>query len=275
MRAWVGTASGGALVDEARVSVFDRGFTVADGVFETLKLTDAGAFAVSRHLKRLQSSASRLGLASLDGSVVREAMVEVTTDWLRRGGHHGRLRVTCTSGAGSLGGDPGDPTLVVMAVDSPPWPSTTTAVRVPWPRNERSPLVGAKSTSYAENVVALRAAQGAGASEALMANTVGDLCEGTTTNVFVVVDGVVMTPSLASGCLPGITRELVLEWFDAVERDLPLSILDTADEVFLTSSTRGIHPVVRLDERTWSQAGRMSRMLQEEFRVRAAEAIDP
>jgi len=108
-----------------------------------------------------------------------------------------------------------------------------------------------------------------------MANTVGDLCEGTTTNVFVVVDGVVMTPSLASGCLPGITRELVLEWFDAVERDLPLSILDTADEVFLTSSTRGIHPVVRLDERTWPEAGPVSSRLQGAFHERSATSIDP
>ena len=89
-----------------------------------------------------------------------------------------------------------------------------------------------------------------------MANLVGDLCEGTSTNVFVVVDGVVLTPTLASGCLPGITRELVVEWFDVVEQDLPLSVLDTADEVFLTSSTRDVHPVVRLDDRAWSQVGR-------------------
>ncbi len=277
VRAWVGTMAGGGIVEDARVSVLDHGFTVADGVFETLKVTKAGAFAVTRHLARLADSAALLGLPVPDDDVVRGAIAEVVADWLASGGRHGRLRVTYTSGPGPLGSDRGEesPTLVVTASETPLWPATTTAVRVPWPRNERSPLAGAKTTSYAENVVALRAARQAGASEAVMANLIGDLCEGTSTNVFVVVDGIVLTPTLAGGCLPGITRGLVIEWFDVVEQDLPFAILDTADEVFVTSSTRDVHPVVRLDARTWSQAGRMSHTLQEEFRVRAAEAIDP
>ena len=277
VRAWVGTSRAGALVDDARISVMDHGFTVADGVFETLKLTEAGPFAVTRHLRRLKASAAMLGIAPPPDPVIREAIAEVSVDWRRLGGRHGRLRVTCTSGHGPLGSDRGEqePTLVVTASDTSPWEPATTAARVPWPRNERSPLAGAKTTSYAENVVALRAARDAGSSEALMANTRGDLCEGTSTNVFVVVDGVVLTPSLASGCLPGITRELVIEWFDAVEQDLPFAILDTADEVFLTSSTRDVHPVVRLDERRWSKVGLVSQGLQEAFRARAAESIDP
>lgn len=273
----MGTLTGGRLVDDAQVSVLDHGFTVADGVFETLKLTGAGAFAVTRHLRRLAASAALLGIDVPGDDVLRGAITEVTDDWRRGGGQHGRLRVTCTSGPGPLGSDRGEgsPTLVVTAAESPRWPSSTTAVRVPWPRNERSPLVGAKTTSYAENVLALRAARAAGASEAVMANLVGDLCEGTSTNVFVVVDGVVLTPTLASGCLPGITRELVVEWFDVVEQDLPLSVLDTADEVFLTSSTRDVHPVVRLDDRTWAGPGPSSRSMQAAFGSRAADSIDP
>jgi len=269
--------TGGGIVDDARVSVLDHGFTVADGVFETLKVTEAGAFAVTRHLARLADSAALLGLPVPDDDVVRGAIAEVVADWLVSGGRHGRLRVTVTSGAGPLGSDRGEgsPTLVVTAVETPTWPATTTAVRVPWPRNERSPLVGAKTTSYAENVVALRAARESGASEALMPNLVGDLCEGTSTNVFVVVDGIVLTPPLRSGCLPGITRELVVEWFDVVEQDLAFEVLESADEVFVTSSTRDVHPVVRLDDRTWPEAGAMSRTLQESFRMRAAESIDP
>ena len=84
-------------------------------------------------------------------------------------------------------------------------------VVVPWPRNERSAVAGLKTTSYAENVVALAHATERGAGEAIFANLAGNLCEGTGSNVFVGVDGRLVTPPLSSGCLAGITRELVLE----------------------------------------------------------------
>lgn len=277
MTVWVGTRSGGGLAKGGYVSVLDHGFTVADGVFETMKVTSAGAFAVSRHLRRLLSSAAHLGLEAPEPDVVREAIDEVVHDWLGQGGEHGRLRVTYTSGPGPLGSDRGDaePTLVVAATSTNPWPDTTEIVRVDWTRNERSAVAGVKTTSYAENVVALRAAHARGASEAVLANTVGNLCEGTSTNVFVVVDGIVLTPPESSGCLAGITRELVLEWFDVVQRDVPFSILDEADEVFLTSSTRDIHPVVRVDDRRWTSPGVASLALREAFAARAREFIDP
>lgn len=279
MRIWTGTRDDGDLVDResARVSVLDHGFTVADGVFETLKVTRAGAFALTRHLQRLAGSARALGLPAPDDDVVRYAVAEVIAANAAEVGDFGRLRITYTAGVAPLGSDRGDaaPTLVVVAAPSTPWPDTTSVVTVPWPRNERSPLAGVKSTSYAENVVALNHAHAAGASEALLANTRGDLCEGTGTNVFVVVDGEVLTPSLQSGCLAGITRELVLEWFGGREETLPLEILQTADEVFLTSSTRDVHPVVRADERTWSMAGPISRDLHHAFAERSAKHLDP
>jgi branched-chain amino acid aminotransferase len=277
MTVWVGTRSGGGLTPHGHVSVLDHGFTVADGVFETMKVTSAGAFAVSRHLRRLLSSAECLGLQAPDLGVVREAIDQVVHDWLTQGGQHGRLRVTYTSGSGPLGSDrgEGEPTLVVAATSTDPWPGTTEVVLVPWTRNERSAIAGVKTTSYAENVVALRAAQARGASEAVMANTAGNLCEGTSTNVFVVVDGIVMTPPESSGCLAGITRELVLEWFDVVERDLPFDSLEEADEVFLTSSTRDIHPVLRVDDRRWDSPGAVSLNLREAFAARAHVSIDP
>lgn len=277
MTVWVGTRSGGVLASHGQVSVLDHGFTVADGVFETMKVTPAGAFALSRHVRRLMSSAGHLGLEAPDPNVVRGAVDEVVRDWLAQGGRHGRLRVTYTSGPGPLGSDRGDgePTLVVAATSTDPWPETTEVVRVPWTRNERSAVAGVKTTSYAENVVALRAAHARGASEAVLANTVGNLCEGTSTNVFVVLDGVVMTPPESSGCLAGITRELALEWFDVVERDLSLEILDEAEEVFLTSSTRDIHPVVRVDDRRWESPGAASLALRKAFTARALESVDP
>src|SRR5690606_34205741 len=101
-----------------------------------------------------------------------------------------RLRITLTAGVtpfGSARGG-GQPTLVVAAAPLTAWPAETDAVTVPWPRNERSPIAGVKTTSYAENVVMLAEAHKVGASEAIIPNTRGNLCEGTGTNVFVVLD---------------------------------------------------------------------------------------
>jgi branched-chain amino acid aminotransferase len=119
---------------------------------------------------------------------------------------------------------------------------------VPWSRNENSPLAGLKTTSYAENVYALDAAKSQGFSEAIFCDTSGRLCEGTGSNIFLIKDERIFTPSDASGLLRGITRDLVIEWanesgFEVIERDVDPSELWSADEVFITSSTRDIHPV--------------------------------
>jgi branched-chain amino acid aminotransferase len=279
MRMWVGSRDGGAVVDDAqaRVSVLDHGFTVADGVFETLKVTSEGPFALTRHLRRLSASAAALGLADPDHDVVRAAVDALVRDFRADDEPLGRLRITYTGGRAPLGSDRGDavPTLVVALGPASPWPATTTIATVPWTRNERSAIAGVKSTSYAENVVALQRAHQAGASEAIFGNTRGELCEGTGTNVFVVADGQVITPPLDSGCLAGITRELVLEWFGAFEVPLTLDVLREVDEVFLTSSTRNVHPVVRVDDRAWSEAGPVSLALQASFDERAALDVDP
>jgi len=147
-----------------------------------------------------------------------------------------RLRITLTGGPGPLGSERGaaGPTLVVALAAMRSWAPTAKAVVVPWTRNERAATAGLKTTSYADNVVALARAKAAGGTEALMANTAGDLCEGTGSNVFLVLDGQLVTPPLSSGCLAGVTRALVLEWTGAVERDLPMVALQEASEVFLT-----------------------------------------
>jgi branched-chain amino acid aminotransferase len=273
---WLGDRNGGRIVspDEAVVSVLDHGFTVADGVFETLKVIGSTPFALTRHLDRLARSAAVLGLAAPEESVLREAVAStcaVTESDVSR------LRITYTGGAGPLGTDRGDavPTLTTALSPAVPWPSTTSALTVPWTRNERSALAGVKSTSYGENVIALQAAHEAGASEAIFANSAGALCEGTGSNIFVVVDGRVLTPSLGSGCLAGVTRALVLEWCDAAEADLPIDVLATCDEVFLTSSTRDVHPVTRLDDRVWDEAGPITSEVRARFASRADADLDP
>lgn len=237
-----------ARADEAAVQVIDHGFTVGDGVFETIKTNEGVPFALTRHLRRLARSAHGLGLPAPDEAMVRDAVDEVCR---REPYDLGVLRITYTSGPGPLGSQRGDTgcTLAVVGMPGRPWPDSTKAHVSQWPRNERSPLVGLKTTSYAENAVALAVAKQHGASEAIMANLAGNLCEGTGSNVFVVIDGEVFTPPLSDGCLAGVTRGLVIDWFDVREQTLPMSVLHVADEVFLTSCTRDIHPVHAVDDR--------------------------
>lgn len=240
MRTWVN----GRLVDEtdAVVSAFDHGLTVGDGVFETIKVIDGVPFALRRHLERLARSAAGMGLSAPDLDRARAACAAVVAQ--APVGRH-RLRVTYTAGVAPLGSGRGDgePTFIVAIAAMGTWPQTTTIAVVPWPRNERGALTGLKTTSYGENVVALAHARRLGAGEAVFADTRGRLSEGTGSNVFVVVGRRLLTPALSSGCLPGVTRALLLEWTDASEADLPLEVLDEADEVFLASTTRDVQAV--------------------------------
>lgn len=264
---------------DARVSVLDHGLTVGDGVFETLLVRDGAPFALTRHLRRLDRSLAGLGFRGPDEDAVRAAVAAVVADAGADAGH-ARLRITVTSGSGPLGSERGSsaPTLVVTLTPVAGWPPTSSLATVPWVRNERSAVAGLKTTSYAENAVALAEAHRRGASEAVLADTQGRLCEGTGSNVFVVVEGEVLTPHLRCGALAGVTRELVLEWAPAVapvrEADLPYGILLIADEVFITSSTRDVHPVDRVDDRGLA-VGPITREVAEEFRRRAALDVDP
>ncbi|KFF97328.1 aminodeoxychorismate lyase [Streptomyces europaeiscabiei] len=262
-------------IDSARVSVLDHGLTVGDGVFETAKTVDGRPFALTRHLDRLALSARGLGLPEPDLDEVRRAcsaVLEANPVPL------GRLRITYTGGVSPLGSDRGEngPTLVVALGGTARRADSTAAITVPWTRNERGALTGLKTTSYAENVVALARAHEQGATEALFANTVGRLCEGTGSNVFVVLDGEIHTPPVASGCLAGITRALVVEWTGARETDLPLDVLDRADEVFLTSSLRDVQSVHRVDARELSATpGPVTAKAMRVFDERSGDDLDP
>ncbi|MFJ7067244.1 aminotransferase class IV [Streptomyces sp. NPDC101115] len=273
MKLWVN----GGLHDAetARVSVLDHGLTVGDGIFETVKAERGETFALTLHLERLTRSARGLGLPDPDLDEVRRACAAVLE---ANPAELGRLRITYTGGLSPLGSERGDagPSLVVALGETSRRPDSTAVITVPWTRNERSALAGLKTTSYAENVVALARAHERGASEALFGNTVGRLCEGTGSNVFVVVDGRILTPPVASGCLAGITRALAVEWTGAEEADLPLDVLESADEIFLTSTLRDVQAVHRVDDRELAAApGPVTAKAMRVFEERAAQDRDP
>lgn len=273
MRAWVN----GSLLDDPTaptVAVDDHGLTVGDGVFEAVKVVNGMPFALSRHLRRLADSARGLGLPAVDEQEIRRGVAAVLE------GNPlslGRLRITCTAGRSPLGSGRGhsEPTVIVVADAMTARVSPTQVVTVPWPRNERGALAGLKTTSYAENVVALAYAAERGASEALFPNTVGNLCEGTGSNVFYVVAGELRTPTLESGCLAGISRALLLEWHGAREVDEQVEILEAAEEIFLVSTTRDVQPVDRCDDRELTAPGPVTAECMKIWAEREAAHSDP
>jgi branched-chain amino acid aminotransferase len=271
MRAWMN----GELLPDATapaVLVTDHGLTVGDGVFEAIKVVDGQPFALTRHLERLQRSARGLGLPEVDLDDVRRGVAAVLEGARLT---LGRVRITYTGGPAPMGSGRGDgpPTLLVTADVMERWSETTAVTTVPYPRNERGALAGVKTTSYAENVVALAAARAKGASEAIFANLAGNLCEGTGSNVFYVLDGELRTPTLASGCLAGVTRALVLEWYGGREVDEPVEVVERASEVFLTSTTRDVQAVSRWDDRELEAPGPVTAEVRDRWREREAELL--
>jgi branched-chain amino acid aminotransferase len=266
--------------DAARISPFDHGLLVGDGVFETIRVYDGQPFAWRRHLDRLAHSAAGLDLAVPDRADLRAA-----ADAVLRANQlaEARLRITITGGLAPLGSERGEspPTVIVAATEVRSHPATVEVVVVPWVRNERSAVAGLKTISYAENVRALAYARERGAGEAVFANTRGELCEATGSNVFLVRDGAVFTPPEASGCLLGVTRALVLELcgelgIECTEQTLPVVALVQADEAFLTSTVREVQPITAVDGRSVLRApGDITRQLAAAFTDLVTRDLDP
>lgn len=264
------------------IDALDHGITVGDGVFETCELRGGRAFALTRHLQRLDTSAEGLGLPTASHDVVREAVAAVESEWVRQQGEQafGRLRITWTGGLGPLGSDrTGDKGTLIVAAGPAATPAPAPVRVVPWTRNERSAVAGLKTTSYAENARALAFAHEHGDSEAIFANTRGDLCEGTGSNVFIETGNAVLTPPLDSGCLAGITRALVLQWaadfgVEVREQTMPLTAIAEAEHAALSSSVRGFIPISSVDGRP-IETGPLTATLHEQFARRSAEQVDP
>ncbi|WP_067964190.1 aminotransferase class IV [Nocardiopsis trehalosi] len=280
MRVWIagaGYGRGRVLdADEARIPVLDHGVTVGDGVFETVKGVAGRPFALTRHLRRLARSATGIGLPEPDLDLVADGVAQALDANQEVG--TSRIRITYTAGTAPLGSERvgGEPTLIVAIAPFPPIAPTADVAVVPWTRNENGALTGMKTTSYADNVRALGYAKERGAGEAIFANTAGNLCEGTGSNIFLVLDGRLVTPPLSAGPLAGITRELVLEWAGGEEVDIPMSALADASEAFLTSTGRDVQPIRAVDGRELPAApGPVTRKTMEVFVERGASDMDP
>ncbi len=255
--------------EEAHISPHDHGLLVGDGVFETLVAHQGRPFAAREHWERLVHSCEVTGLTPLPEADYLAAMDAVLkANQL----NEARIRVTITSGEGPLGSERGASaqTVFVTATTYKPWPAAERVCLVPWTRNETGALAGVKSISYGENVRALAHVRSRGCGEALLANTRGELCEGTGSNVFVVIGGRLITPSLASGCLAGVTRRLVLQTcreagISCFEEALPVAALQDCEEAFLTSSTREVHPIEQIDERQLPTPGSITKKVMTAF----------
>lgn len=240
-------------LDEARLSPLDHGFLVGDGVFETIRCNAGLVFAFDRHMARMAEGCLRMGIALPHTAELERAIDELLAVTRLS---NARIRITTTSGDGPLGSDRGAsrPTVTVLASPLPNWPSETAVATSRWTRNPQSPAAGIKTTSYADNVLALADARTSGAAEAIFFNTRGELCEGTGSNIFLLSNGELLTPPLDSGCLAGITRALVLEQARELgiphrETRLMADDVHQCDEAFLTSTTRMVQPIARIDSR--------------------------
>jgi branched-chain amino acid aminotransferase len=275
--------------EDAKVSVYDRGFLFGDAVFEVLRTYGGTPFAFEEHYERLRRSAERVFIeVTFDQARLRD---EVTRAVAAAGNAESYVRILLTRGAGPMSLDPATATralrvILVEPVVPPAREVYAVGIAVVTVRTRRSvdetAAAGAKVTNYLESLLAVREAKARGGQEALIVDGRGEVVEGATSNVFLVKEGRVVTPPPEAGILAGITRAHVLEAaarqglpFD--ERRLrPEELLD-ADEVFITSSIREVLAVVRVDGQTIGQGvpGPVARALHRAFRVAAGVGDRP
>jgi branched-chain amino acid aminotransferase len=280
----------GVMADQAHamISVFDRGFLYGEGVYETLRTYDSRPFLFDRHMRRLRRSA---GMLALPVPLSDDAIADRFHDTMRAAGLDGGpgreayIRMLVTRGVGDLSYDLDacrSPSIVVIVkpqVDPAPavYERGVRVVIVSTVRNHPgtvNPMI--KSNNLLNNALAMQEAVKQGAFEGVKRNFRGELAECTTSNLFVVRDGAALTPPLAAGLLPGITREFLFEVGAGCGIPVRESVLRDedlfgADEAFLTSTTRELVPIVRVDDRAIGTGvpGAVTTALLAAFRERA------
>lgn len=252
----------GLLVDpeQAAISVFDRGFLYGDSVYEVIRSYQGVPFELEPHLLRLDGSARRIGMQL---PVSLDAIADEIREAQRATGHpDAYIRIIVTRGAGPISLDPHlalNPRRIVIAMPvQPPPPAVyekgTTVVLTSVRRNLRDAIdPRAKTGNYLNSVMALGEAKERGAFEAIMLDHHDFVTEGSSSNVFAVVEGVVLTPPLDSGILEGVTRSAVMKvarraGISVLELPLTEPALKQANEVFITSSIREVVPIVKVDD---------------------------
>ena len=250
--------------EHAVISVFDHGFLYGEGVYETLRTYNGRLFLFDRHMRRLRNSA---GMLALRVPLSNEQIAARFDETMRSAGlgpdRDAYIRILVTRGIGELSYDPAatpDPSIVVIVKPHVDLPAETVAdgvkaALVPIVRNHPgsvSPLI--KSNNLLNSALAMQEAVRRDAFEGIMRNYRGELAECSTSNLFVVRDGAALTPPLDSGLLPGITREYLLEIGPEIGIPVREQVLHDVDlfeanECFLTSTTREIVPIVRVDDR--------------------------
>jgi branched-chain amino acid aminotransferase len=236
------------------VSPRDRGLMLGDGLFETMRVHRGTIFKLDRHLDRLRRGLGALAIR--EPHALREwilTAVNLATDV------DASVRLTVTRGAGAAGVAPSphsEPTVIVAVNPMPLFPPEVYekglhAIIASGRRNERAMTAGLKTLAYADAIAAWLEAQRAGKDEAVFLDTEGHCSEATSSNLFVAIGGVLVTPPLSCAALPGITRATILDLarersIAVVERPFGETELIACDEAFLTSSLRGIAPLVNV-----------------------------
>jgi len=251
----------GKLVEDSedKVSLRAAGVQLGLGVFETMLAVGGAIDGFDLHLERLCAGAGVLGYDVERVGELEEAVRQVLeANNLSDKSSKAKVRITTMDGV-----------CMVTAEPAPERSSVCNVVMSEFVRNERSALVGVKCSSYAENILALRAAQEEGADEAILLNSNGEVAEATAANVFVVQDEEIYTPRLESGCLPGVTRELVMRrcaaaGYDVIEDVVLFEDIVEADEVFLTNSLVGVRGVANVGDMEISDGcGEITEMVRE------------
>ncbi len=229
--------------ESTALSLLGQGWLVGHGIFETIKLSDGEILRWPRHVARLTASCQELGLPYPDFQVLEDQLkLLIAAARLK----NARLRITLTP----------DETLITHA-DLPEYAPTAQIATYSYSRNAQSNLAGIKSISYGEDILAMQWAKDQGLDEAIWLNTFGELCEGATSNVFLIdQDGAIITPSLECGCLPGTMRAEVIDRCEAAEIPLHERVIRAEDLLdyeagFLTSSLREIQPIAAFDSCPW------------------------
>ena len=248
------------------------GFLNGWGVFSTLHVTNGVLFAFERHYRRMRHDAERMHVPF---EFSQEELERILLSLVEANqAYDATLRVAVVRNRGNFFEAPGlsrDVDLIAFTADVNTWGGAKLSYK-PNARYGASPFAGAKITSWAQNLTWYEEAHQHGFDEFILLNEEGQVSECTSANIFAIHDHEVHTPPLAtSGCLPGVTRALLLEEVRASgiivsERELTPSDLESADQVFITSTTRDLLPVLEIDKEPMSQSPETLQVLQEAFR---------